>query len=254
MELNRLPRDLLILIFDRLDFASLIALHSTFDRLLQKSLHAPNAIRFLEPSNFIWPIPGEHWHFLKSIRDISTLKLCNRWKLELQSLGLLSLWNPLEIECDEHVVNADHFSSLYRASSRPQSHADLQQFMHNMKPFGTPDFERLTPRLQALSMRTNPLHLDGESPYWPYLREQRQPIFLPPSITTLKLRHVPCLYGLQLHLPASLTSAELGSSDLPSLSTIFERCQNLESLDHPRPALPSHHWSLLRRFRLASSP
>ena len=239
MELNRLDLDTIKYVLDYLDIKSLILLHSTFDRRILKSIQSPNTVRYLPYAPYLHRNKGELWHFYKSIRDIGTLKLTDGWGrgLELESLGILSLWNPLAIVAGDELMSISCFSHLARALRTPKDQS-LQRFMPLMRPIGVPDLERLTPRLQSLfSTAYSFVPYDQDFPYRDYI-PARQPtaIALPPSLTALSIQ-APTIPGIFNHMPSSLTSISVGPIQRP-LSEIFARFPYLESFDCCSSRLP----------------
>lgn len=150
MSLSNLSLDGLRLIFEILDLDSLVALHSTFNKFVMKSLRSPRAIRQLD-LGLIVSASGALKYLIKHLRDVGDVMLPQEAQWSLSSLLLLQTLNPQRLILRSGLLHSSTLIVIREFLKHPED-ASLVKLANFMKPLGFPNLEVITPRLHSLTV------------------------------------------------------------------------------------------------------
>lgn len=243
MGLQHLPLEFARPIFAYLPLKALIALFATFDRRLQRLLSSPGAIPFLVVSRYRLPAPL--MYFLSAVRNVDHLAFANNVQWKPARLSLLSTMNPRQVTISAGLMHKDSLKLLteYEFCTPSQRLLKAARFL---TAGGFPDFEKLTPRLELLTMDTYSMWQDTiKTNNLELISHQRNlarthrffEMSFPPSLTSLSLVIPDESFPISLlhSIPINLRSLTLGFtgqmwSCRPPLALLLDRFQLLESL------------------------
>lgn len=123
----------------------------TLDRELHKTLSFPGLFSRIALTGKEEASKPEVYCFLKAIRNVKALSIDNAVIWPLKGIHLLSTLNPLQLWIDESLFA---FSATEEIEALVKSGADVSglHIQENFAPTFLPSFERITPRVEHLSL------------------------------------------------------------------------------------------------------
>lgn len=223
------------LIVPYLDLNSLVALRATFNRRMQNLLSSPGIIRLLDiPSGS--KLSGPLRYLLTSISNVERLwlgaSLC--WS-PVEIASLLPALNPQHLRINQHFVSLTVIRFVVQAYMN-QNDPILQHVAQFFKPLGIPDFDRLTPRIESLSILC-PLRSIVEADRFGLI----------PNEGPWALSDISETYSSVVSMPATLTSLNMRSippeHQIALVNALPRHLKELKiSLSEGRPPIPLHSY------------
>lgn len=153
MELRRLPLEGIRPIISILNLASLVKLHLTLDKSIQRLLSASGAFSTLHISS----TPGVSrialLYFLRSVRNVAQLSFDRDVQWSGRGLSLLASMNPAKVVLSTGFTQLSAATSM-KAHLMAPTNAKLMKEVENLSHLLLPNFARLTPQLESLCFQS----------------------------------------------------------------------------------------------------
>ena len=152
MELRTLPLEGIRPILSMLPLLSIVRLHMTLDKSIQRLLSASGAFTALHIPVAPGIPPIALRYFLRSVRNVAQLSFDKDVQWSNRALSLLAAMNPAKIVLTTGLTQLKAAAAMKACLAAPNN-ARLCREVENLSQLLLPNFTRLTPQLESLSFQ-----------------------------------------------------------------------------------------------------
>ena len=159
MHVLHLPQEIIKNVLAYLDIESMVNLYFTFDSRTQRILSSPGAFESIVINRVKQRRLPLLKCFLMAVKDVDSLYFAPRVEWPIHFLPLLTTLNPRYLQLDEGFLHSS-VKLFAKAFLIDPSNPKLRRLAELLRPYRLPVLQRLTPRLEALSLCCDPHRLN----------------------------------------------------------------------------------------------